>query len=501
MKRIFKPVVVLIAVMLGGLAVALLFHFTLTAKEPLPELNINVQSAPISRETKAATSFASVIKKAAPSVVNIFSTRVVRAQDNPFRRFYGDNLGPRGRRPRDYRAEGLGSGVIISADGYILTASHVVEGADDVKVALADGKKEISAKVIGFDPASDVALLKVDAKNLPAIILADSDKLEVGDMALAIGNPFGVGQTVTSGIISGLRRDGMGINGENGYENFIQTDAAVNPGNSGGALVDAEGRLIGINTAIFSLSGGNQGIGFAVPVNLAREMMERILKDGKVTHGYLGVNMQTLTPDLAKEFNVPVPDGVLIGGVMPGTPAEKAGIKELDVITEFGGKKITDSRQLRLAVMQTPAQTKVTLKIFRGGAAKTLTATLAEAADDSQMAKISNDSSSSNKIAGDALQGMTVTNLTSSLRRQFRVSGRVQGAIITAVDIDSPAADAGLSAGDVIIEINHQPVSTADETIEVGHKSTNGRVLLRVWSRDEDGSSNTRFTMIQTGKR
>ncbi|HEY4983837.1 MAG TPA: PDZ domain-containing protein, partial [Verrucomicrobiae bacterium] len=323
----------------------------------------------------------------------------------------------------------------------------------------------------------------------------------VGDMALAIGNPFGVGQTVTTGIISGLRRDGMGINGENGYENFIQTDAAVNPGNSGGALVDAEGRLIGINTAIFSLSGGNQGIGFAVPVNLAREMMERIFKDGKVTHGYLGVNMQTLTPDLAKEFNVPVPDGVLIGGVMPGTPAEKAGIKELDVIAEFNGKKITDSRQLRLAVMQTPAQTKVTLKIFRGGAAKTLTATLAEAADDSQTAKISNDSSSSNKIAGDALQGMTVTNLTSSLRRQFRVSGRVQGAIITAVDIDSPAADAGLSAGDVIIEINHQPVSTADETIELGHKSTNGRVLLRVWSRDEDGSSNTRFTMIQTGKR
>ena len=501
MYRISKPVVGLIAVALVGFAVALLFHFTLTAKEPLPALNINVQSTPISRETKAATSFASVIKKAAPSVVNIFSTRVVRAQDNPFRRFYGDNLGPRGRRPRDYRAEGLGSGVIISADGYILTASHVVEGADDVKVALADGKKEISAKVIGFDPASDVALLKVDAKNLPAIILADSDKLEVGDMALAIGNPFGVGQTVTTGIISGLRRDGMGINGENGYENFIQTDAAVNPGNSGGALVDAEGRLIGINTAIFSLSGGNQGIGFAVPVNLAREMMERILKDGKVTHGYLGVNMQTLTPDLAKEFKVPVPDGVLIGDVMPGTPAEKAGIKELDVITEFGGKKITDSRQLRLAVTQTPAQTKVTLKIFRGGAAKTLTATLAEAADDSQTAKISNDSSSSNKIAGDALQGMTVTNLTSSLRRQFRVSGRVQGAIITAVDIDCPAADAGLSAGDVIIEINHQPVSTADETIELGHKSTNGRVLLRVWSRDEDGSSNTRFTMIQTGKR
>jgi serine protease Do len=501
MYRISKPVVGLIAVALVGFAVALLFHFTLTAKEPLPALNINVQSAPISRETKAATSFAPVIKKAAPSVVNIFSTRVVRAQDNPFRRFYDDNLGPRGRRPRDYRAKGSGSGVIISADGYILTASHVVEGADDVKVALADGKKEIPAKVIGFDPASDVALLKVDAKNLPAITLADSDKLEVGDMALAIGNPYGVGQTVTMGIISGLRRDGMGINGENGYENFIQTDAAVNPGNSGGALVDAEGRLIGINTAIFSLSGGNQGIGFAVPVNLAREMMERILKDGKVTHGYLGVNMQTLTPDLAKEFNVPVPDGVLIGDVMPGTPAEKAGIKELDVITEFGGKKITDSRQLRFAVTQTPAQTKVTLKIFRGGAAKTLTATLAESADDSQTAKTSNDSRSTNKIAGDALQGMTVTNLTSSLRRQFRVSGRVQGAIITAVDIDCPAADAGLSAGDVIIEINHQPVSTADETIELGHKSTNGRVLLRVWSRDEDGSSNTRFTMIQTGKR
>ena len=256
---------------------------------PAPKLNI--QDTPINRSLKAATSVAPVIKKVAPSVVNIYSTVTIRERPNPlfsdpfFRRFFGEDSGDQ-TQPRTHREQSLGSGVIVSPDGYILTANHVVEGADKVKVALASGEKEFDAKVIGTDPATDTAVLKVDGKNLPAITIADSDKLEVGDVVLAIGNPFGVGQTVTMGIVSALGRGGFGINN---YENFIQTDAAINLGNSGGPLVDAEGRLVGINTWIISRSGGSQGLGFAVPINMARYAMERLISEGKVTRGYLGL--------------------------------------------------------------------------------------------------------------------------------------------------------------------------------------------------------------------
>ncbi len=245
---------------------------------------LTIQDTPINRDLKAATSVAPVVKKVAPSVVNIYSTVTVQERPNPlfndpfFRRFFGGEYGGQ-TQPRTRREQSLGSGVIVSPDGYILTANHVVEGADKVKVALASGEKEFDAKIIGTDPATDTAVLKVDGKNLPAITIADSDKLEVGDVVLAVGNPFGVGQTVTMGIVSALGRGGFGINN---YENFIQTDAAINPGNSGGPLVDAEGRLVGINTWIISRSGGFQGLGFAVPINMARYVMERLISDGKV---------------------------------------------------------------------------------------------------------------------------------------------------------------------------------------------------------------------------
>ncbi len=239
--------------------------------------------------------------------------------DDPFwRRFFGDNSG-RSQAPRERRAQGLGSGVIVTPDGYILTANHVVDGADSVKVAMTDGQ-EYDARIVGNDPPTDIAVLKIEPKKeLPAITLADSDKLEVGDLVLAVGNPFGLGQTVTMGIVSALGRGGFGITA---YENFIQTDAAINQGNSGGPLVDAEGRLVGINTAIFSRSGGFQGVGFAVPVNMARYVMDRLISDGKVTRGYLGINIQPLTPDLAKAFNLPdESSGVLVGGVTPNSAA------------------------------------------------------------------------------------------------------------------------------------------------------------------------------------
>src|SRR5436309_1105086 len=292
---------------------------------PAPKLNI--QETPIARETKASTSFAPIVKKVAPSVVNIYSTMTVRDRtsmvnpllDDPFfRRFFGEDDGTQ-RRPREHKTQSLGSGVIVSQDGYILTANHVIQGADKIKVALASGQKEFEATIVGADPPTDIALLKIDAKNLPAIAIADSDKLEVGDTVLAIGNPFAVGQTVTMGIVSAVGR-GFGINA---YEDFIQTDAAINPGNSGGALVDAEGRLIGINTAIFSRSGGNQGIGFAVPSNLARNVMDSLIKDGRVVRGFLGVSIQDVTPALESEFHLKNSGGALVGEVTPKSPAEK----------------------------------------------------------------------------------------------------------------------------------------------------------------------------------
>src|SRR4051812_11846852 len=350
---------------------------------------VTVEDAPLSREVKARTSFAPVIKKVAPSVVNISSSMTIheRGNSNPlsedpfFRRFFGEDSMDQSQ-PRDRKAQSLGSGVIVSPDGYILTASHVVEGADKVKVSLASGEKDFDAKVIGTDPPTDVAVLKIEAKNdLPVIPIGDSDKLEVGDAVLAIGNPFAVGQTVTMGIVSGVGRNGLGITG---YENFIQTDAAINPGNSGGALVDAEGRLVGINTAILSRTGGNMGIGFSVPVNLARYVMDRLVTEGKVTRGYLGINIQPLTRELAKLFHLPdESSGVMVGGVSADSPAEKAGLKDGDVILDFNGKKVSEPSALQLLVSQTPPGTKVDLRILRTqengkSAEKSITVTLAE---------------------------------------------------------------------------------------------------------------------------
>jgi S1-C subfamily serine protease len=258
-----------------------------TKSGPNPPAKVTVQDTPLNRELRAPISFAPVARKVGPSVVNIYSTMIIKERPDPFsedpflRRFFGDQFG--GGQPRERKAQGLGSGVIVSPDGYILTANHVVEGASKIKISFSSGAQEYDAKVIGTDPPTDIAVLKLDGKvNLPAITLADSDKLEVGDVVLAVGNPFGVGQTLTLGIISGLSRGGFGITG---YEDFIQTDAAINPGNSGGALVDAEGRLVGINTAIFSRSGGFQGVGFAVPINMARYVMDRLIASGRVSRG------------------------------------------------------------------------------------------------------------------------------------------------------------------------------------------------------------------------
>jgi len=313
---------------------------------------------------RAISSYADAAAKSRPSVVNIFTSKEVRAQRNPFmddpvfRRFFGDRANA-DNRPQ--RVSNLGSGVIVSADGYILTNHHVIEAADEIQVALPDGKT-LPAKVVGTDPETDVAVLKVQYTHLPAITFAKLDNQRVGDVVLAIGNPFGVGQTVTMGIVSALGRSHLGINT---FENYIQTDAAINPGNSGGALVDGSGNLVGVNTAIFSRSGGNLGIGFAIPVSIVRQVMEQIIAHGAVTRGWVGIEVQEISPEIAESFGLKSTDGALIAGVLRGGPADRSGIRPGDVLMSVNGKPVTDSVSLLNLIAALPPGKIAQLRLIR----------------------------------------------------------------------------------------------------------------------------------------
>jgi serine protease Do len=453
-------------------------------------VRLEVDETPVQRSGKAVTSFAPVVKHVSPSVVKVFTTMKLRQQrmpsffDDPlFRRFFGEDgpgeEGEGGRRslraPKQY---GLGSGVIVSKDGYILTNNHVVENADEIKVGLNDGR-DLPAKVVGSDSKSDVAVLKIEASDLVPLTLADSDQIEVGDLVLAVGNPFGIGQTVTMGIISATGRSGlnMGL----AYEDFIQTDAAINPGNSGGALVDADGRLIGINTMILSRSGGNQGIGFAIPSNLARSVMESLIKNGRVIRGYMGLRPQDVTPSLAKEFNLPDHSGgALVAEVTPKSPAAKAGIKDGDVILELNGKPVKDAQHLRLQVAALAPGTKVPVKVVRDGENKNLDITLAEFPKDEDLAK--QDQRNDQGSSSETLDGVTVADIDAAARRQFQLPANLRGALVVQVDENSAAYEQGLREGDVILEINRKPIHSADEAVELSDKNKDKRVLLRVWS-------------------
>ncbi len=472
------------ALVLAGSAVA----FTQKpAAKPTP-VNLALDERPIARATGGRTSFAPIVKKVSPGVVKVFTVTKVHNtafsggmpdMDDFLRRFFGDQF--EGRLPKHNspmpRHEGIGSGVIVTQDGYILTNNHVVDGADEVKVALQDGR-EFIAKVIGRDPKTDVAVLKIDAKDLPAVPMADSDKVEVGDIVLAIGNPFGIGQTVTTGIVSATDRGNMGLD----YEDFIQTDAAINPGNSGGALVDVEGRLIGINTAILSRSGGNQGIGFAIPVNLASDVMESLVKEGHVTRGYLGVWIQDVTPALAKQFNLKETTGALVSDVTPKSPAAKAGLQNGDIILEFNGKKVTDSRHLKLEAARARPGESVPMKVWRDGSTKTFEITVNEAPGTEHFAKTG---MPSGKDTG-TLNGVAVADLDHGTRQQFNLPDTLKGVVVTEVQPDSAAAEAGLRAGDVIQEINRKPVTSADEAVRMTEQAKDKTTLLRVW---RDGGS------------
>ena len=346
-----------------------------------PESAFAVAAPPVREAVSMPATFAPVVKAVLPAVVNISSTKVIRTsefpQDNPF----GD-LFPGFRMPdRPMRQQGEGSGVIVSADGYIVTNNHVVDGATELTVSMAD-KREMKARVIGTDAKTDIALIKVDARDLPHVVLGDSSKVEVGDIALAMGNPFGLGQTVTMGIISATGRGGLGIED---YEDFIQTDASINPGNSGGALVNTRGELIGINTAILSRSGGNQGVGFAVPVDLVRHVMTQLKENGAVTRARLGVYFQELTPKLASALGVQASKGAVVTEIVPDGPASKSGLRKDDVITALNGQAI-DGRSLRNAVgSMTPGST-INLKVLRGSSERNFSITLDRMPDDTQRA-------------------------------------------------------------------------------------------------------------------
>lgn len=505
MKNVFVAVARR-ARLFGAVGLSCIAVWSVAAKD-LPK--IAVSDREVDRSVKGA-SYANVIKQVTPSVVTIESTRTLRMSsrqqqlfnDPHLRRFFGGEDDYSQDSPRKMRQESLGSGVIVSEEGYVLTNNHVVEGADEdgVKIALADGKTKFSAKVVGKDPRTDIAILKIEAgKKLPALTLADSDKLEVGDVVLAIGNPFGIGQSVSSGIISALSR-GFGILGQQGYENFIQTDASINQGNSGGALVDVEGRLIGINQSIASPSGGNAGVGFAVPINLARSVMERLIVDGKIVRGYLGVNLQAITPELAESFKLPDTSGALIGGVQAGTPAAKAGMLEGDVLIEFNNKRVNDSAHLRLMVSQTPPKTSVTFKALRDGKEKSFTLALAALPDDLAANAIAEPAERGDEANPDMLDGVEVTDLDGQMRRRFDVPQRIRGALVTKVDEDSNAADAGLRPGDVIVEINRRPVKTAEEAIDATMAAKGDRILIRVYSQS-GGNGSTRYLSVATTKK
>ncbi|HRY47699.1 MAG TPA: DegQ family serine endoprotease [Candidatus Paceibacterota bacterium] len=448
---------------------------------------VQVETSPPARGNTAVHSYAPVIQKTAPGVVNIFTSRVVKADPRRSMPFWGGDpmfryfFGPEDNNPSQPRARkerSLGSGVIMTKDGYILTNDHVVDGADEVKVALANhNKKEFTAKIVGRDPRTDIALLKVETEDLPAVTVADSDAVEVGDVVLAIGNPFGLGQTVTMGIVSAVGRNNVGIED---YEDFIQTDAAINPGNSGGALIDAQGRVIGINTAILSRTGGNQGIGFAVPINLARNIMDRLLQDGKVTRGYMGVMIQELNPDLAKEFKSETSQGALVSDVTEDSPAAKAGIKTGDIIVKLDDKPIKSSHQLRMTVAQKAPGTTVQVQVLRDGQTKNLRVTLAEMPDqdDGKGSALHSDRESS-----DGLDGVGVTDLDSAMRRQLRLPSNLQGAFVTEVEPESAAYEAGLRRGDVILEINRKAVRNAADAVEATKNLKGKKITLRIWSQ------------------
>jgi len=444
----------------------------------------DVQPPPIANVT-AGPNFVPIVKEALPAVVNISTTRVIKSQgqtsgspfpDDPFfRQFFGEQFFHNFQIPRERRESALGSGVIVDSDGYIITNNHVVAKADTIKVILGDNR-EYKAKVIGTDPKTDIAVIKINAKNLPVIPWGDSNKLQVGEYVLAMGNPFGLNQTVTMGIVSAVGRANVGIAD---YEDFIQTDAAINPGNSGGALVNTQGQLVGINTAIFTRSGGYMGIGFAIPSDMARDVMDQLIKHGRVIRGWLGVSIQEVTPELAKNFGLSEPRGALVGEVIKNSPAAEAGVKTGDVIVGYDGKNIDTPTTLRNLVADTPVGKEVNVKVIRHKEPKTFEIKIAE--QSKKVAEESSENEAPQSSSDTLLSELSVQNLTPQIAQQLNLPHNSSGVVVTEVDPSSPAAAVGLQPGDIITQINRKPVRNLREYRHITSKlGKNESVLLLI---------------------
>ena len=463
-------VLLLVAIVVGGVVGSLL---TVRSRQlGFPDL-IADSSVSAAGEVSFEDGFASVAEGALPAVVNISSAKVVRAPDvMPFLwDFFNDRFPRDSRQPRERRERSLGSGVIVRPDGYLLTNSHVVSGATEIKVTLAD-KRELTARIVGTDPKTDIAVLKLDASNLPVLAFGDSSKVRVGEFALAVGDPFGVGKTVTLGIVSAVGRGNLGIED---YEDFIQTDAAINPGNSGGALIDVHGKVIGINTAIVSGgSGGNQGVGFAIPVNMAQQIMQRILKDGRVVRGWLGISIQPVTQTVARSFGLDKPQGALVGDVTAGSPAERSGLRRGDIILAMDGEPIAETRTLSFGVAMKAPGTTVKLKVFRDRRETEVAVKLGE-----QRAEVSQGPAGESG-ASRALQGLSIEELTPQARRQFDLPARTAGVVIVNIEPESAAAEAGLRRGDVIQEVNRMAITSVSQFEEAIRRGGNDPVVLLV---------------------
>jgi Do/DeqQ family serine protease len=396
-------------------------------------------------------------------------------EDPTFREFFGDRM----PQQSPQRVQGVGSGVIVNADGYILTNHHVVDGALDIRVELTDNRS-FKAKLVGSDQPSDLAVLKIEAQNLPTLFLGDSDKVRVGDFVLAVGNPMGIGQTVTSGIISAKGRQ-TGLS-DGSFEDFLQTDAAINRGNSGGALVNTNGELVGINSQILSPSGGNIGIGFAIPSNMAKAVMDQLLKTGKVRRGMLGVSIQPVDADLAASLDLPAARGAIVTQVSPTGPAEKAGIKRGDVIVGINNQPVADSNVLRNVVASIAPGTNVKVSAVRDGHEQNFQVALAELPE--RKPAESGDDSDSDSAVGSGKFGLTLQNLTADAAARLGLDANDQGLLVTRINPAGAAANAGIRQGDLIQEVNRKPVRTVAEFGAAVQQSGTRPVLLLVKRRE-----------------
>ncbi len=483
----------------GGLAGFVFLEATPKLKSLGTRPKVRVDDAPVSKDRGFRASFASTIKKAGPSVVSIYTKKQIRRRpsapffnellDEPFfRRFLPPQL------DQNLLQRGLGSGVIVSEDGYILTNNHVIAGVDEIEVVLSGGNggnESYLAEVVGTDPWTEIAVIKINADELPAITLGNSDNLEIGDVVLAIGNPFGVGKTVTMGIVSAVGRGIQDSSNGSFIENYIQTDAAINPGNSGGALVDADGRLIGINTAIASRSGGYDGVGFAVPVNIARNVMNDLTAHGKVRRGYLGVGIQSITPDLAKKFGLDEADGVLVVQIYPDTPAEEVSLQDGDVIVELDGKKVKNQREFRSNIATSPGKI-IQLLIIRNGREKSVEITLG-VVEGKAFATEAPWREPEEVASNNILAGIQIEDITPRQRQRFEIPSRISGALVVDVEPSSPGHRAGIRPGDVIQSIERKLVADARDAAERSRSLEGDKILLKVW-RSKEGS---RYLMVE----